>query len=174
MSEYPRAIPTTPPEERPPEVVRVEVTPGKVQQVVMPADMRAGRVVHQEVPGVPGLWREVKKVHRPLVKLTDDMEGLEATGLSRRDVLTLAFAGMVRAYRPGLQTTLVDPATLWRHIYRTQLGPDGGKAAEYWQDRARVRDFSEASQEVQARGLVSRESRRDAREAESGQAMMEL
>lgn len=172
-------LPETVPDEAPAEVVRCEVTPGKVQQVVMPAGMTAGRTVQYEVslepvPGQPGLWREVKRTFQPLVKLSDDMAGLENTGLTRRDVLTLAYAGFVPAFRPGLQTTLVAPLAVWRHIQRTQIGPDGGRAAEFWGNRQNVRDFSEASQEVVSRGLVSRDVYKEAREKDAGQGMLEL
>ena len=174
-------VPNTPPVEAPPEIVRVQVeaVPGKVRAVSLPAGAAAGRKLHYEVtlepvPGVPGLWKEVRRMHQPHLKLTDDMEGLEDTGLTRRDVLTLAFAGMVKASRPGLQTTLVDPASLWSHIYKTRLGPDGGAAAEFWQVRDNVRNYSEASQDVVARGLVSRDVYKEAREQAAGQAMLEL
>ncbi len=180
MSER-RPVPDIAPVEAPPEVVRVEVeaVPGKRRMVPMPAGATAGRVLHYEVtlepvPGVPGLWREVKRMHQPMVKLTEDMEGLEDTGLTRRDVLALIWAGMVEGSRPGLQTTLVNPASLWAHIYRTRLGPDGGAAAAFWQVKENVRNYSEASQDVVSRGLVTRDAFREAREEQAGQAMLEL
>jgi hypothetical protein len=175
----PVILPDSEPVEPPAEIVRVEVTPGKVRAVAMPSGMTEGRSVQYEVslepvPGQPGLWREVTRKFQPLVKLTDSMEGLENTGLTRRDVLTLAYAGFIPAFRPGLQTTLVNPVAVWRHIQRTQIGPDGGRAAEFWQNRQNIRDYSEASQEVVSRGLCPRDAQKEAREADGGQGMLPL
>lgn len=169
------------PKELPPEVVRVEMTPGRVRQVAMPRGAAEGRRLYYEAfleAAGPGVFREVRRIHRPMVKLTENTPELEGTGLTRRDVLTLLYAGMIRGARPGLQTTLIDIVSVWEHIERTALGPDGGEAAEFWQKPGNVRAFSEASQEIHARGLVPRDAHRAAMEmeaeAERGQGFLEF
>ncbi len=173
----PRIIHDDPPAEPPPEIVRVEVKPGTVRRVPLPAGMTAGRVVQYEavlepVPGQPGLWREVRLKHSPLVKLTDDLEQEQGWGLTRRDLLALAYGGFVPAYRPGLQTTLIDAAAVWQHIRRTSL-QGRERAAAFW-TRENVRRFSEGSQEAVSRGLISRDLHREATEKDAGQSFLDL
>lgn len=172
-------LPENPPAETPPEVVRTEVKPGMVKLVPFPSGMTEGRAVQyvahlEPVPGQPGLWREVRRTPRPLVKLTDELSSEMGWGLTRRDLLTLAYAGMVRAYRPGLQTTLIDPASVWVHLRRTRLSGEDGGAAAFWRDAGNVRAYSEASAEVVSRGLVPRDFLRDAKEADAGQTLLAL
>ena len=150
--------------------VRAEVTPGVVKDVDIPGEMLERYVLVRmvPVPGKPGVFRAQVQHHAPLVPVTDDIGSRLGFGLERRQILALAVAGLIDGYRATTGTTLVDPASVWHHVYNTRLSTDGdGKclAQTFWTPEL-VRHYADAAEFVRACGIVSNERRAKAGEIE--------
>jgi hypothetical protein len=148
--------------------VRCEVTPGQFADVEVPGEMLERYVACKLVPvaGRPGAYRVAVKAHRPLVAVTDDLGERMGFGLERRQILALAAAGLIDAYRCTTGTTLVDPESVWEHIYSTRMstGADGQSLAQQFWSPEKVRAYSDAAEFVRAAGIVTQSRREKAAE----------
>lgn len=146
--------------------LQCEVTPGKVQEVEVPAEMLeryvAVRIV--PVPGRPGIFRVQVKSYEPLVPVTDDLGQRMGWGLERRQILALACAGFINAYRGTTGATQVDPISVWDHLYNTRLSTDetGESLAQQFWTPERIRHYSDAQEFVRASGIVPAARRENA------------
>lgn len=157
-----------PPAPRGPVKVRAEVTPGKIEEVEIPAEMleRYVMVKMVPVPGKPGVFRAMVKHHETLVPVTEDLGERLGCGLERRQILALAAGGFIDGFRATTATSLINPAQLWDHIYSTRLSTDeDGKsfAQKFW-TAEKIRHYSDAAEFVRACGVVSAERRAKAGE----------
>ena len=138
-----------------------EVTPGKVEEVEIPAEMLeryvAGKIV--PVPGKVGIYKAQLRCHRPLEPLTEELCAM--WGMERRQILALGIAGLINLYRGTTGATQVDPESVWDHIYGTRMSTDGdgrSLAQQFW-TAENVRHYSDAQDFVRAAGIVSHERR---------------
>lgn len=146
--------------------LQCEVTPGKVETVEVPGEMLerfvAVRIV--PVPGRPGVYRAQVKAYAPLLPLTDDLGQRMGWGLERRQILALACAGFIDAYRGTTGATQVDPISVWEHIENTRLctDEDGRSLAQEFWTPERIRHYSDAQEFVRASGIVPASRRESA------------
>jgi len=144
--------------------LRCEITPGAVSDVEVPAEMleRWVAVKMVPIPGKPGVYRAHVRMNAPLMQVTDDLGDRMGWGLERRQILSLCIAGFADGYRCTSGATLIDPVSVWEHIYSTRLSTnEHGRslAQEFWTPE-HVRHYADAQEFVRASGIIP-QSRRD-------------
>jgi hypothetical protein len=148
--------------------LNVEVVPGQYRAVPVPQEMLERYVMVKllPVPGKAGYYRMAVKEHKALVQLTDDLGDRMGWGLERRQLLALACAGMIEAYRATTGVTLIEPESVWEHIHSTSLGTDEDLKSEaqgFWTPE-RIAAYRDSQEFVRASGIVPASRRKEADE----------